>query len=51
MSLLERLREDVQVGIDQIRRGEYAEYDDEGLGQLLETIKKEGREKLAKQTS
>lgn len=46
---LEQLRKDVRVGIDQIERGEYIDYDDEGLRQLFETIKREGREKLSKQ--
>ena len=41
------VRVKVQEGIDEIRRGEYTEYDDKGLNELKERIKREGRERRA----
>ena len=43
---LDALREDVQVGLDQLERGEYTDYDDDGLKGLAESIKARGRERL-----
>ncbi len=43
----EQLKADIQVGLDQLDRGEYTEYDDQGLDDLFERIKTEGRKKLA----
>jgi antitoxin ParD1/3/4 len=40
---LERLRADLQAARDQFERGEYTEYDQEGLRALFEEIKREGR--------
>ena len=44
---LEALRKDVQVGIDQLDRGEYTEYTGENLHELFDAIKQRGRERLA----
>jgi antitoxin ParD1/3/4 len=38
-----RLRADVQVGLDQIERGEYTEYTKETLHDLISTFKRESR--------
>ena len=43
----ERLKAEVQVGIDQMERGEYREYNDETLAQFFEELKQKGRERLA----
>lgn len=43
---IEALRKEVQIGIDQIERGEYVEYDSKGLRELGERIKAEGRKRL-----
>lgn len=40
---LERLRAEVQIGIDEIERGEFIELDEDGLQQLIDEIKTEGR--------
>ena len=39
----EEFRREVQVGLDQLDRGEYTEYDDESLKEFFEQIKAEGR--------
>jgi len=44
---LAALRHDVQIGIDQMERGEFIECDDESLRELFEDIKRRGRERLA----
>lgn len=40
---LEELRREITIGVEQIERGEYTEYDEDGLKQLFERIKSEGR--------
>jgi antitoxin ParD1/3/4 len=45
---LEELRREIQIGLDQIDRGEYTVYDENSLPQMLEEIKAKGREKLAR---
>jgi putative addiction module CopG family antidote len=40
----EEFRRAVQVGLDQLDRGEYTEYDDESLKDFFEQIKAEGRQ-------
>jgi putative addiction module CopG family antidote len=40
---LERLRAEILAAEQQIERGEYTEYDQEGLRALFEVIKREGR--------
>ncbi len=42
----ETLQAEIQEGIDDLERGQYAEYDDASLLQLFETVKKRGRERL-----
>jgi antitoxin ParD1/3/4 len=42
---LAKLRADVQIGLDQIERGEYTEYTEETLKQLFESIKREARQR------
>lgn len=43
----QQLQADIQLGLDQLDRGEYTEYDEQGLDELCERIKTEGRKKLA----
>ena len=38
---VEEFRREVQVGLDQLERGEYTEYDDESLKEFFEQIKAE----------
>ena len=48
------LRAEIQIGLDQLERGEYTTYDEDGLKDLAKTIKSRGRERLEserKQTS
>jgi putative addiction module CopG family antidote len=40
---LERLRAEIRAAEEQIERGEYTEYDEEGLREFFEEIKREGR--------
>jgi putative addiction module CopG family antidote len=40
---IERLRADIRAAEEQIERGEYTEYDQEGLRELFDEIKREGR--------
>ena len=44
---LKELRREVQLGIDQLDRGEYSEYDERSLKEFFEQIKTEGRKSLA----
>ena len=41
------VRAKVQEGIDQLKSGNYTEYDEEGLQELRERIKRQGLERLA----
>ncbi len=43
---LTALRADVQVGLDQLERGEYTEYTDETLHELFDNVTRRGRERL-----
>jgi hypothetical protein len=43
---LEALRRDVQVGLDQLERGEYRSYTSETLHELFEEVEAEGRKRL-----
>jgi antitoxin ParD1/3/4 len=45
-TLLARLRAEAQIGIDQVARGEYTEYDDNSLREFFEEVKRTGREEL-----
>ena len=40
----EEFRREVRIGLDQLDRGEYTEYDDESLKEFFEQIKAEGRQ-------
>src|SRR6266702_2105832 len=44
---LEELRREIQIGLEQLDRGEYTVYDDKSLKGLAEEIKAEGRRRLA----
>lgn len=48
---LEQLQRDIQVGIDDIERGDCEEYDETNLHTLFEQVEKEGREILARRRS
>ena len=43
----EMLRQEICVGVEQVKQGAYTEYDDESLPTLLEKIKAKGRERLS----
>ena len=46
---LEALRKEIAIGIEQIERGEYTEYDEGSLNEMFEQIKARGRQRLAEQ--
>lgn len=46
---LTRLRGDVQAGLDQIGRREYAEYDRRSARALVDAVKSRGRKRLSQQ--
>ena len=46
---LETLRQEIAVGIEQIERGEYTEYDEVSLKEILEQVRARGRQRLAEQ--
>lgn len=49
---LDALRQEIQIGIEELDRGEYVEYDDRTLPQLVEDVKTRGLERLqAEKTS
>jgi len=43
---LEALKRDIALGMEQLENGEYSEYDDESLPNLLQSIKERGRHRL-----
>ena len=45
---IDKLREEIQKGIDQINNGEYSVYDSESLDILITEIKDNDQEKIAK---
>ncbi len=45
---LNQLRMEVDIGIEQVEHGQYADYDAENLQPLVDEIKTEGRKRLAK---
>lgn len=47
---LEALRKDAQVGLEQLQRGEFTEYDDNTLRDFFQEIKLQGRERLGAKT-
>lgn len=40
------LQRDIAIGAEQLRNGDYTEYDDVSLPSLLDTIKTRGKKKL-----
>lgn len=46
---IEELRKQVAVGIEQLDRGEYTEYDEDSLNQMFEDVKIRGRKRLAEE--
>jgi len=46
LALRERELKLVEKGLDDIERGDYLEFDDEGLANFFEDIKRQGREQL-----
>jgi hypothetical protein len=47
----EALQHDIALGMEQIENGEYTEYDDSSLPNLLETIQIRGRQRLQQERS
>lgn len=47
----EVLQRDIALGVEQLKNGEYAEYDDTTLPNLLETIKMRGKQRLQQEQS
>ena len=45
---LNQLRKEVDIGAEQIERGQYTDYDVENLQPLVDEIQAEGRKRLAK---
>ncbi|HEY3245826.1 MAG TPA: hypothetical protein VGM03_20970 [Phycisphaerae bacterium] len=48
---LDALRAELDIGLKQLERGEYATYTTETLGELFDRIQSEGRKRLASMTS
>lgn len=46
---LEGLRKEIAIGIEQIERGEYTEYDEASLQEMYERIRARGRQRVADQ--
>ncbi|WP_009631782.1 hypothetical protein [Synechocystis sp. PCC 7509] len=42
----EALQKDIVIGVEQLKNGEYVEYNDSSLPSLLETIKMRGKQRL-----
>lgn len=40
------LRREIQIGLDQLERGEYRDFDDQSLAVFFEELKQRGRERL-----
>lgn len=45
---LERLRDEVQIGLDAIAKGDFIEVDEDGLSDLMTEIQAEGRKAVKK---
>jgi len=43
---MDALRRDIQVGLDDLERGDYSEYDDDSLKAFFQEVKAEGRQTL-----
>lgn len=50
LEAFDRLRREVQEGIDALDRGDYVTYDDQGLRGFVEGVKARGRAKLSGRT-
>ena len=48
---LNQLRKEVDIGIEQIERGQYTDYDANNLQPLMDEIKSAGRKRLAKRNA
>jgi antitoxin ParD1/3/4 len=48
---LESIRNEIAVGIQEIERGEYTEYDEGSLKEMLEQVRARGRQKLAERAN
>ena len=44
---LDQLRREVDIGLDQLERGEYTEYDATNIHTLVEEVKAEGQKRIA----
>jgi antitoxin ParD1/3/4 len=44
---LDELRREIAIGVEQLDRGEYEEYDENGLKELVQEGQSEGRKRLA----
>jgi antitoxin ParD1/3/4 len=49
-SRINQLRQEVDIGVKQIERGQYTDYDVDNLQPLVDEIQAEGRKRLAKRT-
>lgn len=47
----EALQHDIALGVEQLQNGDYTEYDDSTLPNLLETIKMRGKQRLQEEQS
>lgn len=47
----EALQHEIALGVEQLKNGEYAEYDDSTLPNLLDTIKMRGKQRLQQEQS
>src|SRR5438132_14200206 len=45
---LDELRREIRIGLQQLDDGAFKEYDDQSLKEMLEGIKRRGRERLAR---
>ena len=45
----EALQRDIDLGMKQLQNGQFSEYDDESLPNLLQTIKEQGKRKLSQE--
>jgi prevent-host-death family protein len=48
---LEQLKQDIAVGVEQLKNGDYTEYDETSLPTLLETIKARASHRLTQERS
>ncbi|NES99528.1 MAG: hypothetical protein F6K62_14105 [Sphaerospermopsis sp. SIO1G2] len=48
---IESLKQDINAGIQQLKNGEYTEYDENNLSTLMTSIKAKGRKRLQRTIS